>query len=177
LRRILSSIIICLFLSCGIGISQTAKRPAAKATSKSSKAGTKSKTATENEIKVGAAKLADKIKIITNFVYLFGRISSGIEANDELVKQSEATSTAAAQMDKTKAVLRSNFKDVREGLDELELHFRTTTSLNRFYNRLAGVAAKAEIAEEQAAANQYKQAGQSLVEVVNRLADVLAEMR
>jgi hypothetical protein len=181
LRRIFLCIVISSFLLNSEALSQTAKRPASKtakpATTQKARPKATAKPNAANDIKVGAAKLGDKIKVITNFLYLFGRISSGIEANEELVKQGESSPSVTTQMDNTKAVLRSNFKNVREGLDELELHFRTTTALNRYYNRLAGVAAKAEIAEEMAAAGQYKQAGQSLVDVVNRLSDVLVEMR
>jgi hypothetical protein len=65
---------------------------------------------------------------------------------------------------------------VREGLDKLELDFRSNPELNRYYIKLAGVASGAAKAEDLAAANQFDQAGRSLLEVVNRLADVLLEM-
>ncbi|MDX6613433.1 MAG: hypothetical protein QOD75_2619, partial [Blastocatellia bacterium] len=67
--------------------------------------------------------------------------------------------------------------NVREGLDNLELHFRTTPGLESYYARLAGVAAGAAKAEDLAARNQFDQAGRTLLEVINQLTDVLLEMR
>jgi hypothetical protein len=62
-------------------------------------------------------------------------------------------------------------------LDGLELHFRTTPELERFSIRLSGVALGAANAEQQAAANRLDAAGRSLLEVINRLTDVLQEMQ
>jgi hypothetical protein len=73
--------------------------------------------------------------------------------------------------------VRSSIQKVREGLDQLESEFSSTTELRRYYTHLAGVAAGAAAAEEQAAANQFDRAGRSLLNVVNRLTDVLLEMR
>ena len=66
---------------------------------------------------------------------------------------------------------------MREGLDKLEIDFRTTPELQRYYIKLAGVASGAATAEEQAAANQFDKAGRTLLGVVNHLTDVLLEMR
>lgn len=73
-------------------------------------------------------------------------------------------------------VIRNSIRDVRAGLDKLEIDFRATPELQRYYTLLAGVAAGAAAAEELAAANQFDRAGRSLLEVVNRLTNVLTEM-
>ena len=49
--------------------------------------------------------------------------------------------------------------------------------MQRYYIKLAGVAAGAANAEDLAAANQFDKAGRTLLEVVNHLTDVLLEMR
>jgi hypothetical protein len=61
-------------------------------------------------------------------------------------------------------------------LDQLEIYFRSTPGLQGYYVKLAGSAAGAAGAEEQAAAGRYDQAGKALLGVVGRLADVLALM-
>jgi len=62
-------------------------------------------------------------------------------------------------------------------LAKLEIDFRATPELQPYYIKLAGVAAGAASAEEKAAANQFDEAGRLLLNVINRLADVLVVMR
>jgi hypothetical protein len=62
-------------------------------------------------------------------------------------------------------------------LDQLEVDFRTNPALQPFYIKLAGSAAGAASAEQAAEAGQYEQSGRELLNVVNRLTDVLLAMR
>jgi type II secretory pathway pseudopilin PulG len=136
--------------------------------------------ATQNStdsVRDGANRVNEKIKVLTRFLYLLGRVSSGIETADEMARRNETSQAAIERTQRSKAEVKATLRNVREGLDELEIHFRTTPELQRYYIRLAGVAAGAATAEEQAGANQFDRAGRSLLEVVNRLADVLLEMR
>jgi len=125
----------------------------------------------------GATRVADQIKVLTRFLYLLGGVAKGIEAADVAARAGEATPAQVQQTDRSKATVKNSLQNVREGLDQLEIDFRTKPELQRFYTSLAGVAAGAATAEDQAAANQFDQAGRSLLSVVNRLTDVLLEMR
>ena len=124
----------------------------------------------------GRQRVAEQIKILTRFLYLFGRVSSGVEMIDEQAGRNRITPQETALINKNKTALLTNLANVRDGLDQLELRFRTTRELERYYPRLMGVAASAAKAEEQAAANQLEQAGRSLLETIARLTDVLLEM-
>ena len=66
---------------------------------------------------------------------------------------------------------------VRDRLDQLEGRFRFEEGLRTQYQTLQGVSASAEQAAQQAAANRYDQAGRTLLEVANKLTDVLLEMQ
>jgi hypothetical protein len=125
----------------------------------------------------GAARVADQIKVLTRFLYLLGGVAKGIEAADVAARAGEATPAQVQQTERSKASVKESLRNVREGLDNLEIDFRTKPELLRYYTKLAGVAAGAAAAEDQAAANQFDQAGRSLLGVVNRLTDVLLEMR
>ena len=125
----------------------------------------------------GAARVADQIKVLTRFLYLLGGVAKGIEAADVAARAGEATPAQVQQTERSKATVKESLRNVREGLDTLEIDFRTKPELLRYYTKLAGVAAGAAAAEDQAAANQFDQAGRSLLGVVNRLTDVLLEMR
>ena len=104
-------------------------------------------------------------------------MAKGLEGVDDAARRNEAPAAVMNQATRNKATVRASIQSVREGLDKLELDFRTTPELQRYYIKLAGVAEGAANAEEQAAANQFDKAGRSLLEVVNHLTDVLLEMR
>jgi hypothetical protein len=173
LKRALFCAVACLLLVYAPAMSQQRKRTT---TGKRSARTTASQPAT-NAMREGAGRVAEKIKVLSRFIYLLGRVSSSLETADELAKRNEATPAAMQQIEQRKADVKTTLRNVREGLDELEIYFRTTPDLQRYYTRLAGVAAGAATAEDLAAANQFDRAGRSLLEVVNRLADVLLEMR
>lgn len=125
----------------------------------------------------GAGRIADQIKALTRFIYVLGGVAKGLENVDDAARRNEASPAILEQAKQNKLTVRASIRKVREGLDQLESEFSSTTELRRYYTRLAGVAAGAAAAEEQAAANQFDRSGRTLIEVVNRLTDVLLEMR
>ncbi|HKG45604.1 MAG TPA: hypothetical protein VKB02_02680 [Pyrinomonadaceae bacterium] len=125
----------------------------------------------------GATKVADQIKHLTRFIYLLGGINSGFAAVDEAARRKEAPPALLEKNQRDKATVRSSISGFRESMDKLEIEFRNTPELQPFYIKLAGVAAGAATAEEQANANQFDTAGRTLLNVINRLADVLVIMR
>ena len=151
--------------------SQTRKRTTARSTNRAAPA----KKVSDAQ-RQGATRVADQIKNLTRFIYILGGVAKGIESVDEAVRRNEASPALVQQAQKNKESVRTSIQSVREGLDKLEIDFRTTPDLQRYYIKLAGVAAGAATAEQQAGANQFDQAGRSLISVVNRLTDVLLEM-
>jgi len=125
----------------------------------------------------GAQRVADQIKVLTRFIYLLGGVAKGLEGVDDAARRNEASPAILEQAARNKTTVRNSIQSVREGLDKLEIDFRATPELQRYYIKLAGVAAGAASAEDQAAANQFDKAGRTLLEVVNHLTDVLLGMR
>ncbi len=170
MKRVLFLILICLVL-----LPLTAQAQKKRSTSK------KTTTATQPvpsvEVRAGATRVADQIKVLSRFLFLLGAVSKGFEAADAAALRGEASTAAIEQTQKSKATVRESLKNVREALDQLEVDFRMKPELQRFYTKLAGSAAGAATAEDQAAANQFDKSGRSLLLVVNRLTDVLVEMR
>ncbi len=124
----------------------------------------------------GAVRVADQIKTLSRFLYVLGGVAKGLEGVDDAARRNEASATILEQAKNNKLTVRTSIQKVREGLDQLEIDFRATPELQRYYIKLAGVAAGAANAEELAAANQFDRAGRTLLDVVNRLTDVLLEM-
>jgi hypothetical protein len=170
-KRIIALLIAAVVLSPVTSFSQTRKRSATKPSRSS---------ATEKASQVqreGAARVAEQIKVLTRFLYILGGVAKGLEGVDDAARRNEASPAVLEQAKKNKITVRGSIQSVREGLDKLEIDFRATPELQRYYIKLAGVAAGAATAEEQAAANQFDKAGRTLLDVVNRLTDVLLEMR
>jgi len=125
----------------------------------------------------GATRVAEQVKNLARFTYLLGGIVNTINAVDDAAKKNEVSQAGLQLNQERKTKVKSSFRDFKDGLDKLEIDFRNTPELQPFYIKLAGVAAGAATAEEQANANQFDAGGRTLLNVINRLADVLVIMR
>jgi len=181
LKRIHFSLVCCLLLllllSPFSALSQTRRRAAGQQRRASSNAGRQNAAGGDDVRAAGASRVADQIKSLSRFLYLYGRIANGFDAAAEAAARGEVNAGATEKTEQSKAAVRQSLQNVRDGLDDLELRFRTTPELQRYYTSLAGTAALAATAEEKAGANQFDQAGRALIEAVNKLADVLLDMR
>ncbi len=169
-------VLICVLLFSTTALSQTRSRTSTRRGTQSSKSQPAS-GAVAGARTSGATRIADQIKNLTKFVYLLGGVAKGIEQVDEAARKNEASPTALQQNAQNKAAVKTSLQNVREGLDALEIYFRSTPGLEGYYLKLAGSASGAATAEEQAAAGRFDQAGRTLLGVVNRLTDVLLVMR
>ena len=173
MKRIVITLLATLLLSPSSAFSQTRSR-----STKPKSTPAQSQTQRLTQVRTqGATRIADQIKLLTRFVYVLGGVTSGIAAVDEAARRNEASPAVVAQNQQSKAQVKANIQNFRESFDKLEIDFRGTPELQPYYIKLAGVAAGAATAEEQAAANQFDRAGRSLIDVVGRLTDVLLLMR
>lgn len=173
MKLIAIAVLTAIFIVPGSALGQTrsrTQRPKGSTTTTAAQRTTQVRTQ-------GATRVSDQIKLLARFVYLLGGVNSGIAQVDEAVRRKEATPERVQKNQQDKATVRNSIRQFREELDKLEIDFRATPELQPFYVKLAGVAAGAATAEEQAAANQFDAAGRSLLNVINRLTDVLLVMR
>lgn len=131
------------------------------------------------EIQAGRGQIAAQIKNLTQFLYLFGGISKGIDIAERAksIREESSAGMAPAQIEQTKAKLRESIAGVRTGLEQLESSFRLNPVLQTYYTNVAGVARIAQTAETQAKANNFDQAGRSLIAAVSKLTDALIALR
>ena len=170
MKRITITLLTLILLAPSTAFSQTRSR--------SSRQKPAAPTANQRVAQVrtqGATRVADQIKNLTKFMYILGGVTSSIAAVEDAARKSGAS--PADQTAQSKAQVRVTIQNIRDGLDKLEIDFRATPELQPYYIKLAGVAAGAAAAEERAAANQFDAAGRQLLNVVNRLTDVLLLMR
>jgi len=169
LLRISITLLALLFLTPSLAFSQTRNRSsrqrpptAAQQAQRASQARTQ-----------GAQRVAEQIKHLARFNYVLCGVTSSIAAVNEAARTTQAS---APDLEKSKVVVKQSISGFRETMDKLEIDFRATPELQPYYIKLAGVAAGAATAEEQANRNQFDAAGRSLLNVINRLADVLVIM-
>ena len=172
MRRTIAALIITLVFLPVSSLSQTRRRSAPRAP----RPNLAQQRAAEVQ-QAGAQRVANQIKTLTRFIFVLGGVAKTLEGVNDAASRSQPSTAASEQTQKSRTVIRNSIRDVRIGMDQLEVDFRTTPELQRYYIKLAGVAAGAAAAEEQAGANQFDRAGRTLLEVVNRLTDVLLQMR
>ena len=170
-RTTILALVFALFLPL-VGISQTRKRSSRRAAPAATQ-----RAQPGAVVHDGATEVANQIKTLTRFIYVLGGVAKGIEQTEGAVRRNEASPAIVAQLQRDKATVKQSLQSVREGLDKLEIKFRSVPELNRYYTLLVGSAAGAATAEDQAGAGHLDQAGRSLLTVVNRLTDVLLEMK
>jgi len=173
---LLTLLLALLLLAPSTAFSQTRNR----STSRQKSSASSSAAATQKVAQVrtqGATRVADQIKLLTKFIYLLGGVTSGIAAVDEAERRKEASPTVIQQNQQSKAQVKASIQNFRESLDKLEIDFRATPELQPYYIKLAGVASGAATAEDLAAKNQFDASGRQLLNVINRLTDVLLLMR
>ena len=165
----------CIVLSSIPATSQTKRR----STQKRPAASTSFAEKQQAEIRAGRQQIAAQIKALTQFLFLFGNISKGIETAEQVNRNREQTSVGMTpeRIVQSKAKLKESIKSVQVGLDQLESSFRLNPVLQVYYPNVAGVARLGQTAETQAAANSFDQSGRSLIAAVNKLADALVALR
>ncbi len=163
---------LCIALLPAATAAQTKKRGPAKRTARPVAAQKNAEIVSD-----GANRVAEQIKNLTRFIYVLGGVAKGLEQADGAIRRKEASAAIITSAEESKAKVRASLQDVRAGLDKLEIDFRAQPVLQAYYYKLAGGADGAAKAEQLGAAGQFDQAGRNLLNVVNRLTDVLLYMR
>lgn len=148
---------------------QTRTRRTSASSAQKRRGGRAAQKSDQTQINSARIKLADRVKTLSQFLYLYGRLSKDLE----LTGTQAGTNDALA---KSRAALVASIGNVRQGLDDLVAQLRFTPGLEQQSAAVGAAAQRAADAESQASAGQFNQAGLTLVEVVKQLTDVLIEM-
>jgi hypothetical protein len=181
LKRISMIALACLLTlsAATAAFAQTRRRTTAR---KARPAATTNQSAETNAstARTAATRVADQIKSLGKFLYLYGPISKELAASEAGAGSGgggQTSPSATETMQRNRAKLREVFEGYRQQMDELETLFSSNQELRKYYARLLGVAASAAQAENSVASGRYDEGGRALIDVMNRLTDVLLEMR
>ena len=162
--------------ACALLVSSSTAAAAQTRTRRGSSSAQKRRTTSAPASHLDAARtntvrlqLANLSKDMTRFLYLYGRISKDLELTSAQTGSADAANQA-------RSGLIENVRAMRDRLDQLESQFRFTQGLERQYQSLQGVSARADEATQLVSAGRFDQAGRALVEISSQLTDVLLEM-
>lgn len=158
-----------LLFSAPSSHAQTRTRRSVSTSQKRRSTATKASPADAARTNTVRLQLANISKDMARFLYLYGRLSKDLELTGAQASSAEATNRA-------RAGLIENVRAMRDRLDQLEGQFRFTQGLERQYQSLQGVSARADQAAAQVSAGRYDQAGRTLLDITTQLTDVLLEM-
>jgi hypothetical protein len=124
-----------------------------------------------------ANKVAEQIKNVTKFLYIYGKIANGLEIADDQAKRGQTNPTIAAQNKQSKDALVASINGLRTGLDTVVKSFQGSQRLQVQFLKISYAAESLGTAEQLASAGRYDEAGKALVATVERLTDTMTSMR
>ena len=166
-------IVVILLLSCGVAPTEAQRRRGSSPTQRSGQRNTRRTTrppARSNavaELADARTRLADQVKVLSRFLYLYGRISATIEA----------TERSGGTTDQSRAALVDNFRNIRAGLEDLSTRFDAAPALSGQALRVGNASDFAMRAESQLTAGNLDEAGRTLIIALTNFTDALAGLR
>jgi prephenate dehydratase len=129
------------------------------------------------DMRPDALKVADQIKNVSSFIYVYGKIVNTLEVADEQAKKNQTSAEIQAKNQKSKDQLVATIRGVRAGLENLAKGFQANPRMQVQFLKITNATEAAANAERLAAAGRYDDAGKALVTVVDRLTETLISMR
>ena len=169
LKRLLLLLIVLTCLLPGSGWAQK-RRPAPKPKPKPA-------APAPSDLRAEAAQVAEQLKILARFVYLYGRVSNGFEVAEEQAKKGPLSPSIVEKNNQNKASVVNGIAGLKVGLDKVEQTLKANPRLQVQYVNLLSVSELVIQARDLAANNQYDAAGRSLTKATEKLADLLVEIR
>lgn len=127
-------------------------------------------------IKEGSQKVSDQIKALSRFLYVYGGSIQPLRTFDSDIKQGKLSAAAKQEGEIGKKAILVTFATFKNSMLKLEDDFRANIALKPYLLQIVGIGEYASTAEQQAQANQFDQAGRTLLEALNQLSDTLQAM-
>lgn len=129
------------------------------------------------DLKVEVGQVAEQIKNVSKFIYIYGKIVNGLEVAEEQARQAKAPPTAAAKNREMRDSLVASIRNLKAGVANLARTFQNNPRLQVQYLKLNFAVDAINDAENLAGAGRYDDAGKSLVTAVERLTDTMMALR
>ena len=173
MKRIYGFAFVCLFLT-PIGVAAQARNrrvPQAPAPARTTPG--KAGPLTKHD---GADRVAIQINNLGQFLYLFGGVAKVVQETDAQAQGGSASPDLVRQNNANKLILRNSIHNFVDGLDQLEIDFRASPALQKYYPTIKGTAQRLANAEDQASAGLLANAAKTLQAALDQLTQVLVAM-
>lgn len=124
-----------------------------------------------------ATQVANTVKALTKFIFLYGKIVNGLEVADDQAKRSRLSPRVIEQNIENKNGVLNGIGGLKDQVDKLGTVLQAHPRLQVPYVNLAGVTQKITEAQELVRNNHYDEAGRSLVTATERLTDILMQVK
>jgi len=128
------------------------------------------------DVKDGAEKVSNQIKNVSRFIYILGGVASGFETTDKEAKANKLSRAAIDKNNQDKQTVITSIRNLKAGLAELEVQFRTKPGLKPYLLQIQGITDMTTQSEDLAVAGKFRDSGRALLMVVEKLTDTLAAM-
>lgn len=129
------------------------------------------------DTKMEATQVSDTLKALVKFIFLYGKIVNGLEVADEQAKNGRLAPRVIEQNVENKNGVINGIGGLKDKVDKLGQVLQANPRLQVPYINLAGVTQKITEAQELVRSNQYNDAGRSLVTAIERLTDILLQVK
>ncbi len=124
-----------------------------------------------------AMEVATTLKALTKFLFLYGQIANGLAVAEDQAKRARVPASVIEQTIKSKNGVQAGIAGLKDQIDKLGLTLQANPRLQIPYINLAGVTQKIVEAQGLVQNNQFDEAGRSLVTAVERLVDILQQVK
>jgi hypothetical protein len=129
------------------------------------------------DMRTEATQVADQIKNVTKFLYIYGKVQNSLEIADEQAKRGQSDPKVVADNKKSKDALVVNINGLRMGLNNILKTWDANSKMQVQSLRLVKASDAIQAAEQLAAASRYKEAADALVIAVERMTDTMISMK
>ena len=172
MKKILALALLVLFSTPAMIIAQ--KKPPAKPRRRTA---APAPTPTPTNMVEAANKVAEQLKLVSRFIYVYGKVANGLEIAEDQAKRGETSPALVAGNQQVKQNIVANLNGLKTGIDKIALEFKSNDRLQVQYLKLTGASDAVSGAEQLAVAGRYDDAGKSLVTAVERLAETIISLR
>lgn len=124
-----------------------------------------------------ALAVAEQLKNVSKFIFIYGKIVNGLEVAEEQTKRGQMTPAAAAKNKQTREALIASISSLRTGIEGVSKTLQANSRMQVQYLKLSYASEATASAEQLAIAGRFDDAGKALVTAVERLTDTILSMR
>jgi hypothetical protein len=128
------------------------------------------------DVRAARVKVENQLSNVTGFVSRFGPIAENIEALDADARARKAKQASIDANEAAKRKVVTAIHGLREGLNNLEMEFRTKPDLKRYLPSIQGISELASQAETAASAGRFIAANEPLKSIQQKLNNTLSQM-